>query len=71
MRVEIKLNTFILDASERSGSSLSPLIQGQEPAVPIDYKAGWDQRDALHVMEKMENEYLAPARNTNPSPSSP
>jgi hypothetical protein len=30
------------------------LIQGKEPAVPIDYKAGWDPRDVLDVMEKRE-----------------
>jgi len=39
------------------------LIQEREPTVLIDYEAGWDLRDVLDVMEKGENQYLAPARN--------
>jgi hypothetical protein len=39
--VEEQLHSFILDESERSISCLSPLIQGKEPPVPIDYGTGW------------------------------
>jgi len=63
MGVEVWLHSLILDGSESSGSCLSPLIQEREPTVPIDYEAGWDPRDVLDVMEKRENQYLAPVRN--------
>jgi hypothetical protein len=63
MGAEVELYSFILNESERSGSYVSPLIQGKELAVPIVYDAGLDPVDVPDVMEERENQYLAPARN--------
>jgi hypothetical protein len=37
-------------------------MQGKEPPVPIDFETAWDSSDVLDVMEKGENQSLAPAR---------